>query len=509
MAYETEGFMAWRGATLSGALHGFAIAAIAITLPTLFEESPTAPGGAASSTEASVPDATILPLVLSPDAALTARLDSATSEAGEERVIALDVVVEATLGSVTPDPFDPAEPVVPETAPTQTAATREAHPDQAADSGTVAAAIRARTTEAPTSLEAIAALLARELEPLVEAARAEDLESEAADDSGRQHFLQGALAEAAGSREEAVAHYRAAATLGHLDAAVRLGNLLAAEAGGGARVEAMAAWLVAAEHGVPLALAGVEALSERLSPSERAEAKVVAARFEAQGDAWRALTLGASDADALEAAAAAGDATTVEALLDQGVTPSAKALLAATAQGTREAAEALLARGADANAKDATGRTALMNAALRGDDTMALGLLRRGAEIDARDDYGRSALSEAAWSGRPLLVGLLLDLGAAVDAPTADGATPLMWAALNGHGGVVDVLVAWGAAVDARDAAGFTPLIRAAWNGHDAVVRALLAAGADARARAADGTDARGRAEGAGYPTIAALLDRP
>lgn len=492
-------FSTWRGAALSGALHGGVVAAFTLSFPFLIgrDEQP-----AAGATSSEVPEAQVLPLVLSPDATLAGWEPSDTREPGDERIIALDIVY-AEPGSLTsPHPFDHTQ---------ASATTARDRPAPAPDPrvAELAAEIQARTAGPLASLEAIDTLLEHELAARVReaevAGRAGDLDEAAKQGSASAHAALGALAESRGADDDAVTHYRAAAAQGRVDAALRLGNLLA---GGAAadRVEALAAWLVAAEAGDPIAASGARLLSALMSASDQATARTLAVRELAPRMASRQMTLAAGEPAALEQLAAAGDTAAVQALLERGALPSAAALHAAAESGQRDVVEALLAHGAEVDAADSEGRTALMRAAVRGDDALALGLLRRGADVNKRDQYGRSALTDAAWSGRPLLVGLLIELGADADAPTRDGATPLMWAAVNGHAAVVRLLVEHGAAIDARDAEGCTPLIRAAWNGHGDVVRALVEAGADPSARALDGQTARARAEASGYAAVAELL---
>lgn len=465
----------WRGAALSGALHGATIAAVALTLPSFFTSVPGGQGQAGAPT--TIPEAQIMPLVLSPDAALTDAATSDTREAGDERIIALDIVLASTVGFDTANPFDPPEPVV---------ATRAS-----ADAGEKGSADRDQAAHAAKSLATVAATLADALPDLAREAAAEGAHGE---DTARAATLRGALAEAAARPAQAIEHYRAAAERGDTDGALRLGNLLAGD--GATRVEALAAWLVAAETGEPLALAAAAALDSIASPAERDAARAAAHALAQRQQAWRA----ASGEPARPTAK-----PLVEMTAPTPAESADAALLAAAERGDAAAVEASLDQGADVGTADAQGRTALMRAAARGDEAMAVGFLRRGADVSARDQYGRTALTEASWSGRPALVALLVDLGADVSAPTNDGASPLMWAAVNGHAAVARLLIERGAVVDARDQAGYTPLIRAAWNGHADVVRVLLDAGADAFARADDGATARSRASGS--PAVVALLD--
>jgi ankyrin repeat protein len=102
-------------------------------------------------------------------------------------------------------------------------------------------------------------------------------------------------------------------------------------------------------------------------------------------------------------------------LIAKGADPNARnkfdqtPLMFAVSQRDAATAQALLDGGADINARDAAGRTVLMNAVLAGADRTACVelLLSHGADINSADKQGRSALKLAAERGYPEMVTLL------------------------------------------------------------------------------------------------------
>ena len=138
-----------------------------------------------------------------------------------------------------------------------------------------------------------------------------------------------------------------------------------------------------------------------------------------------ALLLLAPAADAQEdparrlaAAAARGDGPLVSALLRSGADPNARdvsgrpALLLAAASGNAAAVAALLLGGADPDRGDAGGWTALHQAALSGDTATAGRLLDAGASLDRRARWRGTPLDVAETGGRAELARLLRERGA-------------------------------------------------------------------------------------------------
>jgi ankyrin repeat protein/serine/threonine protein kinase len=190
-------------------------------------------------------------------------------------------------------------------------------------------------------------------------------------------------------------------------------------------------------------------------------------------------------------------------------------LIAAARTGSPELVQTLVEKGANVNAKDDTGRTALMWAANNGASDMVQFLLSKGAEVNAKDPTGKTALL---WTtSRPLdrftlvqtladTVQMLLTHGADAMVSDADGKTPLIWAALNGYDTIVRILLAKNASPDGQDKEGNTALLFAARNDRIDVVRLLLTKGALIDSQNAEGTTPLMAAATAGYLNIANAL---
>lgn len=158
---------------------------------------------------------------------------------------------------------------------------------------------------------------------------------------------------------------------------------------------------------------------------------------------------------------------------------------------------ALLAGGADANAIDADGTPALMNAVIYGNAAMVRVLLDRGANPNAKDKVGSTALIQGA--GDPEKARLLIHAGADVNAQSGTGRTALhMAATVSGGAEVVKMLLDKGAKVDVKDNVNPIPVLftgggkataltEAGRTGDLASIKMLVAAGAQVNT-----TDPRG-----------------
>jgi Ankyrin repeats (many copies) len=88
---------------------------------------------------------------------------------------------------------------------------------------------------------------------------------------------------------------------------------------------------------------------------------------------------------------------------------------------------------------------ALQSAAASGDAVQAATLLDQGAPLDARDEHGRTALMRAVRQNKLKVVRLLLDRGADPNLPDNSGSTPLQQAKRGNLGEIAAMLEAAGA----------------------------------------------------------------
>lgn len=154
-------------------------------------------------------------------------------------------------------------------------------------------------------------------------------------------------------------------------------------------------------------------------------------------------------------------------------------IIVAARSGEVERVQNLLAvaEDIDLNATNASGRTALMLAALQKNEAMLTTLLEAGANPNLQDTRGSTALLMTADSGEQV-VGLLIQAGADVNIQDKEGRTPLIVAARR-DAEAVKMLLAAGADVNHRDAGGVSALTVARGAGNDDVIALLHAAGAE------------------------------
>ncbi|HUF61348.1 MAG TPA: ankyrin repeat domain-containing protein [Verrucomicrobiales bacterium] len=186
------------------------------------------------------------------------------------------------------------------------------------------------------------------------------------------------------------------------------------------------------------------------------------------------------------------DDAAVKALLRAGVAVDARdvsgdtPLIDAALYAGPEVIQILLEAGADVNAANHAGATALMRAATR--PAQAALLLDAGADVQARSQLGNTALILAARKpGSAPTVLRLLDAGADVNASNIFGASSLMAAAAAEDLESAHLLLDRGADVDAKplmDGGGFifgggrSPLMWASFRGNEALLRLFLDHGA-------------------------------
>lgn len=195
-------------------------------------------------------------------------------------------------------------------------------------------------------------------------------------------------------------------------------------------------------------------------------------------------------------AAAGNHAHCLDAILKSGAPIDAQdwrgytALMLACAEGAVRCVRILLDRCASTTvASKAFGEVPLMfcPSAHSGGGACARALLQAGADVDARNSTGYTALILAAIEGKPDCVRALLQHNANVDATSNSGFTALGLCPPTHRGFMcARLLVAHGANVDVRDHEGCTQLWNACAFGNEAFVQLLLDAGADVNFACAD-----------------------
>ena len=192
----------------------------------------------------------------------------------------------------------------------------------------------------------------------------------------------------------------------------------------------------------------------------------------------------------LHAAAAKGDAATIEQLIATGERPNVQdshgrtPLHVAAHFGHQAAAQALLKGGADPNALDAQRYDIVTIAAVNNDLPMLKLALAGGCDPKTiTSPYQGTALIAAAHLGHAEVVRVLIAAGAPLDHVNNLGWTALIESIVLGNGGrnhtdTLDALVRAGANVNLADRAGTTPLRLAKARGYSEMVRILEAAGA-------------------------------
>nr|XP_034329711.1 fibronectin type 3 and ankyrin repeat domains 1 protein isoform X1 [Crassostrea gigas] len=148
---------------------------------------------------------------------------------------------------------------------------------------------------------------------------------------------------------------------------------------------------------------------------------------------------------------------------------------------------------------DKYGFTGLMQASQKGYTEKDFGaesimeiLIRHGADVNAKNDSGKTALMLACFAGQFDAVKLLRSHGARYDDYDRGGSTPIHWAVDGGNVRLIEWIIKDGADVNLRDHShGWTPLIRcASVNGNRNVALTLLVCGAQVNVQDKDGKTA-------------------
>lgn len=150
--------------------------------------------------------------------------------------------------------------------------------------------------------------------------------------------------------------------------------------------------------------------------------------------------------------------------------------------------------------------TQLHKAARTGDLKLLRARLQQGVSPDARNPSGRTALLEAAAAGQLATMRALVDAGANVNASAPDGQTPLIAAAVHNRADAVTLLVEAGADLNLRSR-GFGSALEAAERmGHEQIAQTLRKAGARTFGRSVGDTVCVRPWDGDGYcGTVAAI----
>ena len=197
----------------------------------------------------------------------------------------------------------------------------------------------------------------------------------------------------------------------------------------------------------------------------------------------------AEDKPLLAIAAEAGNASTVQSLLDKGAEidassiKCASALCYASSEGRKSVVEVLLGNGADVNITGKYRGSPLQAASKNGHESVARLLLRHGADVNTQGGVYHTALQAASGEGHKSIVGLLLDHGASVNAQGEYYHTSLQAASGKGHESVARLLLRHGADVNAQGGCYHTALQAASVNRHESIVGLLLDRGADVNAQ--------------------------
>lgn len=147
-------------------------------------------------------------------------------------------------------------------------------------------------------------------------------------------------------------------------------------------------------------------------------------------------------------------------------------------KGDTDAVDLFLAAGMSPQARDSSGKTALITSAAGGSDEISRKLLSKGAEVNARDNNGATALMEAAQNNHQGTTRVLLENNSDVNMEDNDGRTALIRAAIQGHSEMVRILLNKGARVKHKDKQGRDALMWAEINDRSDVISLLKKAGA-------------------------------
>jgi uncharacterized protein len=187
-------------------------------------------------------------------------------------------------------------------------------------------------------------------------------------------------------------------------------------------------------------------------------------------------------------------------------------LLAAAARGDAATVEALARAGARLDQRDGHGRTAVHIAAHGSHDDVVVALAKANADLNARDSRQYDIVTIVSVSNDVALLSLALSLGASARQITSpyDG-TALIAAAHLGHAEAVRQLIVAGAPLDHVNNLGWTALMESIVLGdggraHQDTLKALLDAGADHTIADRSGVTPLEQARRRGYTDMVVML---
>lgn len=186
-----------------------------------------------------------------------------------------------------------------------------------------------------------------------------------------------------------------------------------------------------------------------------------------------------------------------------------EALFRAARQGDASEVERLLAEGVSPDTRSSwDDATPLHVASMAGHAKVVAMLLEAGANVNARRKrmarLGPSPLREACVNRHTDVAALLLEAGA--DPNLGEWIPPLEWAVVNRDPRLVELLLAHGADVNVACSDGQTVLHIAARRGSGTTVRLLLRYGADVNRKNGKGRTAQELAERRGHHSVALLI---
>ena len=155
-----------------------------------------------------------------------------------------------------------------------------------------------------------------------------------------------------------------------------------------------------------------------------------------------------------------------------------KTFLQAAGRGLTEEVASLIKLGVNINAREASGRTALMLAVEENQLNVVKVLLNGKADIQAINKYGDNALFIAVNRGNSSALHLLLEAGAKLNSRDANGNTALLLATQKRNPKIVLALLGKGADVEIRNHNHMTAAKIAKDRGYKPILHALLAKGA-------------------------------